>query len=64
MSLFLGIDEETISDEDALAIGGIYYSLMSGVLIQRFADAAKTPTPKDMARGLRAIADSLDPVGS
>jgi AcrR family transcriptional regulator len=64
MSLFLGIDEETISADDARAIGGIYYSLMVGVLVQRFADPDAAPTPQDLARGLRAVADSLDPGGS
>jgi AcrR family transcriptional regulator len=64
MALFLGIqDESTISEDDARAIGGIYYCMMAGLLVQRYADASSAPSPKDMARGLRAVADSLDPQG-
>jgi AcrR family transcriptional regulator len=59
-SLFLGIDEADIDEASAMSLGGVYYSLMSGLLIQRFADPENAPSPADLAKGLRAVADSLE----
>jgi AcrR family transcriptional regulator len=62
-SLFLGVDEADVSPETAMSMGAVYYSLMSGLLVQRFADPENSPTPADLAKGLRAVADSLDASG-
>ena len=59
-SLFLGVDEAEIDEEAAMSLGAVYYSLMSGLLIQRFADPDNAPTPADLAKGLRAVATSLE----
>ena len=63
-SLFLGVDEAEIDEEAAMSLGAVYYSLMSGLLIQRFADPDNAPTPADLAKGLRAVATSLEASGS
>lgn len=59
-SMFLGIDEAEVDADMAMSQGAVYYSLMAGTLIQRFADPANSPTGGDLAKGLRAIADSLE----
>ncbi|MEY9927136.1 AcrR family transcriptional regulator [Catenulispora sp. GP43] len=59
-NLILGIPEEDQGLDMELGAGAVLYSLMAGLLIQRFADADRTPTGADMARGLRQLADVLD----
>ena len=63
-SLFLGIEESEIDEEAAMSLGGVYYSLMAGLLVQRFADPDNAPSPAQLAKGLRAVADSLEASGS
>jgi AcrR family transcriptional regulator len=62
-SLILGIPEEEIGDDLELGAGAVLYSLMAGLLIQRFADTARTPAGADFARGLRQLADVLEGSG-
>jgi AcrR family transcriptional regulator len=59
-NLILGIPEEDLDRDKELGAGAVLYSLMAGLLIQRFADADRTPTGADMARGLRQLADVLE----
>ena len=63
-SMFLGIDESEVDADMAMSQGAVYYSLMAGILIQRFADPEDSPTGQDLAKGLRAIADSLEASGA
>ncbi|NUP49215.1 MAG: TetR/AcrR family transcriptional regulator [Catenulispora sp.] len=65
VDMVLGISEENVDRDLEMSVGAVLYSLMAGTLIQRFADAARTPTGADLARGLRRLADALDgkPVG-
>jgi AcrR family transcriptional regulator len=58
--LILGIPEDQVDRDTELSVGAVLYSLMAGLLIQRFADAERTPTGADLARGLRRLADVLD----
>jgi AcrR family transcriptional regulator len=58
--LILGIPEDQVDRDMELSAGAVLYSLMAGLLIQRFADAERTPTGADLARGLRRLADVLD----
>lgn len=60
VDLILGIPEEDVDRDLEMSVGAVLYSLMAGTLIQRFADAARTPTGADLARGLRRLADALD----
>lgn len=41
------------------SVGGVLYSLMSGLFIQRFADPGRVPAGADMAAGVRALAEWL-----
>jgi AcrR family transcriptional regulator len=59
-NLILGIPEDDLDQDMELGAGAVLYSLMAGLLIQRFADADRTPTGADMARGLRQLADVLE----
>lgn len=59
-SLILGVPEEGMSRELEMGAGSVLYSLMAGLLVQRFADVARTPSGGDLARGLRQLADVLD----
>jgi len=58
--LILGIPEDEVGLETELSVGAVLYSLMAGMLIQRFADVERTPSGADLARGLRQLADVLD----
>ena len=59
-ALFQGVDEDSIDEQTARSAGGIYYSLMAGMLIQRFADPDSAPSARDLARGLRLVAATLE----
>jgi AcrR family transcriptional regulator len=60
VDLILGIPEAEVDKETEMSAGAVLYSLMAGLLIQRFADADRTPTGPDLAAGLRRLADALD----
>lgn len=60
VDLILGIPEDQVDLEMELGPGAVLYSLMAGLLIQRFADSERTPSGADLARGLRQVADILD----
>ncbi|MEY9857606.1 AcrR family transcriptional regulator [Catenulispora sp. GAS73] len=59
-NLILGIPEDEIPPDLEMGAGAVLYSLMAGLLIQRFADTERTPTGADLARGLRQLADALE----
>ncbi|GAA2027873.1 TetR/AcrR family transcriptional regulator [Catenulispora yoronensis] len=60
VDLILGIPESKVDREAEMSVGSVLYSLMAGLLIQRFADADRTPAGADLAAGLRQLADALD----
>ena len=60
VDLILGIPEAQVDQETEMTAGAVLYSLMAGLLIQRFADADRTPTGADLAAGLRKLADALE----
>ena len=59
-NLVLGVPEDHIEPDLEMGAGAVLYSLMAGLLIQRFADADRTPAGADLARGLRQLADILE----
>jgi AcrR family transcriptional regulator len=59
VALFLGVPEDEVGPELEMSVGGVLYSLMSGLFIQRFADPRRVPSGSDMAAGVRALADWL-----
>ena len=62
-NLILGVSEDEIGPDMELGAGAVLYSLMAGLLIQRFADTERTPAGADLARGLRQLADVLEGSG-
>jgi AcrR family transcriptional regulator len=60
VNMILGIPEPEVDRDTEMSAGAVLYSLMAGLLIQRFADAARTPTGADLAAGLRRLAAALD----
>ncbi|NUR26168.1 MAG: helix-turn-helix transcriptional regulator, partial [Catenulispora sp.] len=60
VDMILGIPEEKVDRATEMSVGAVLYSLMAGLLIQRFADATRTPSGADLAAGLRRVADALD----
>jgi len=60
VDMILGIPEENVDRETEMSAGAVLYSLMAGLLIQRFADGTRTPSGADLAAGLRRVADALD----
>ena len=59
-NLILGIPEDEVGPELEMGAGAVLYSLMAGLLIQRFAHTQRTPTGTDLARGLRQLADLME----
>ena len=59
-NLILGIPEDEVGQDLEMGVGAVLYSLMAGLLIQRFAATERTPGGADLARGLRQLADVLD----
>ena len=59
-NLILGIPEDEIGTDLEMGAGAVLYSLMAGLLIQRFAHGERTPSGADLARGLRQLADIVD----
>lgn len=59
VALFLGVAEDEVTPDLEMSVGGVLYSLMSGLFIQRFADPGRVPTGSDMAAGVRALAEWL-----
>jgi AcrR family transcriptional regulator len=57
----LGIEESTVSEEQARTIGAVQSSLISGVLMQHLMDPETAPTGAEVVAGLRALAGLTDP---
>ncbi|GAA1959081.1 helix-turn-helix domain-containing protein [Catenulispora subtropica] len=60
VAMIVGVPEAEVDRDTEMSMGAVLYSLMAGLLIQRFADATRTPTGADLAAGLRRLADALD----
>jgi hypothetical protein len=54
--MIYGVDA---SDRQARAIGSLHQALVSGVLVQWLIDPERTPSPAELAAGMRAIADQI-----
>ena len=55
--LLYGVDD---ADEDTVrAIGSLHQALVSGVLVQWLIDPERAPSPAELSRGLKAIADQI-----
>ena len=54
--MLYGVDAD---DRQARAIGSLHQALVSGVLVQWLIDPERTPSPAELAAGMRAIADQI-----
>jgi hypothetical protein len=59
VALFEGVDEDTVDEHEARAMGGFYQALISGVLIQWLVDPTRAPTAEDLTEALRSIAQRV-----
>jgi AcrR family transcriptional regulator len=57
----LGIEESTVSEEDARTIGAVQSALISGVLMQHLLDPDTAPTGAEVVAGIRALAALAGP---
>jgi AcrR family transcriptional regulator len=57
----LGIEESTVSEEQARTIGAVQSALISGVLMQHLLDPETAPTGAEVVAGLRALAALTTP---
>jgi AcrR family transcriptional regulator len=58
----LGIEESTVTEEQARTIGAVQSALISGVLMQHLLDPETAPTGAEVVAGLRALAALTGPV--
>ncbi|MER7078384.1 transcriptional regulator, TetR family [Saccharopolyspora kobensis] len=56
VAMFEGVDEDTVSEEQARTVGSLYYAIQAGVVIQWLIDPDSAPSADDIVAGLRAIA--------
>ncbi|MER7015152.1 TetR/AcrR family transcriptional regulator [Saccharopolyspora sp. NPDC000359] len=56
VAMFDGVDEDTVSDEEARSVGALYYAIQAGVVMQWLIDPDGAPKAEDLVAGLRAIA--------
>jgi AcrR family transcriptional regulator len=52
----LGVEESTVTEEQARTIGAVQSALISGVLMQHLLDPDTAPTGAEVVAGLRALA--------
>ena len=55
-----GVPLEEASEEDVRSLGSLHIALLSGVMVQALTDPATAPTGRELAQGLRAMAELLD----
>jgi AcrR family transcriptional regulator len=48
--------DNTLDGDSAPAVGSLYYTLLNGLMVQWLIDPATTPTGRDLADALRALA--------
>lgn len=56
VAMLRGVEEDTVSDEDARALGSVQLALISGLLTQWLTDPEHAPTAGEVVAGLRALA--------
>ncbi|MEU6868924.1 helix-turn-helix domain-containing protein [Streptomyces sp. NPDC046876] len=56
----LGVPVEEVSEEDVRSLGSLHIALLSGVMVQALTDPEAAPTGRELAQGLRTMAELLD----
>ncbi|GLY63781.1 TetR/AcrR family transcriptional regulator [Amycolatopsis taiwanensis] len=60
-AILSGVDEDTIDDTTARTLGTVQMALLTGLMTQCLTNPDQPPTGTDVAAGLRALADIIDP---
>ncbi|MFD9353670.1 TetR/AcrR family transcriptional regulator [Streptomyces sp. NPDC060031] len=55
-----GVPEDEVGEEDVRSLGSVHLALLSGVMVQCLTDPEQAPTGRELARGLRAMAELLE----
>uniref|UniRef100_A0AAU2JRL5 TetR/AcrR family transcriptional regulator n=1 Tax=Streptomyces sp. NBC_00049 TaxID=2903617 RepID=A0AAU2JRL5_9ACTN len=55
-----GVPPEEVSKEDVRALGSVHIALLTGVMVQCLTDPGDAPSGREIAQGLRAMAELLE----
>nr|WSX51120.1 TetR/AcrR family transcriptional regulator [Streptomyces sp. NBC_00974] len=55
-----GVPLEEVADEDVRGLGSVHIALLAGVMVQVLTDPEHAPNGREIAQGLRAMAELLD----
>ncbi|MER7465791.1 helix-turn-helix domain-containing protein [Streptomyces sp. NPDC097981] len=56
----LGVPEDAVADEDVRSLGSVHIALLAGVMVQTLTDQEQAPTGRELAQGLRTMAELLE----
>ncbi|MFF1559763.1 TetR/AcrR family transcriptional regulator [Streptomyces sp. NPDC058279] len=55
-----GVAEEVVAEEDVRGLGSVHLALLTGVMVQALTDPGQAPNGRELAHGLRAMAELLE----
>ncbi|MFD7261878.1 TetR/AcrR family transcriptional regulator [Streptomyces sp. NPDC059874] len=55
-----GMPEEEVGEEDVRSLGSLHIALLTGVMVQCLTDPEQAPNGRELAQGLRRMAQLLD----
>ncbi|MCX4691956.1 TetR/AcrR family transcriptional regulator [Streptomyces sp. NBC_01408] len=55
-----GVPEEVVAEEDVRSLGSVHLALLTGVMVQCLTDAESAPNGREIAQGLRRMAELLE----
>ncbi|MEU9108395.1 helix-turn-helix domain-containing protein [Streptomyces xanthophaeus] len=55
-----GVSEEAVAEEDVRSLGSVHVALLAGVMVQCLTDPGQAPDGRELAQGLREMAELLE----
>ncbi|MFJ6719821.1 MULTISPECIES: TetR/AcrR family transcriptional regulator [unclassified Streptomyces] len=55
-----GVPEDAVAEEDVRSLGSVHLALLSGVMVQALTDPEQAPDGRELAQGLRTMAELLE----
>lgn len=55
-----GVPQEEVAEEDVRGLGSVHLALLTGVMVQCLTDPEQAPNGRELAQGLRAMAELLE----
>ncbi|MGW6703499.1 TetR/AcrR family transcriptional regulator [Streptomyces sp. NPDC054956] len=55
-----GVPQEEVTEEDVRSLGSVHIALLTGVMVQCLTDPESAPDGREIAQGLRALAELLE----